>query len=63
MKRFIELHQKEEPILLNLDCIAYIKNVDNEAIIYLKYSINNVTTLSVKESYDEVINIIKDCEY
>lgn len=63
MKRFIELHQKEESILLNLDYIAYIKNVDNEAIIYLKYSINNVTALSVKESYDEVINIIKGCEY
>ncbi len=65
MSKFIELHlcgNEGTPILLNVNQIAYITNVKNEAIIYLSIIENGNTkqVIHVKETYEEVRNLIDE---
>lgn len=63
MNKFIELHRSDDeeiPILLNVNQIAYIHNVENEAIVYLSIGNNDkaIQVIHVKETYEEIRNMI-----
>ena len=63
MGRFIELHLngKDDPsILINVDYISRIQNGKNEVIIYLglKSDAGSDMVLHIKETYEEVKNLI-----
>jgi hypothetical protein len=63
MSKFIELHSSGNegtPVLLNVNQIAYITNVKNEAIIYLGIRDNDKVkqVIHVRETYEEVKNLI-----
>jgi len=65
MSEFIELHRcdrEETQILINVNHIAYIQSVKNEAIIYLAKSCDegakDLLRVFVKESYEELKALI-----
>lgn len=65
MAKFIKLHSADKEkteILLNVDGIAYIESVKEEALIHLMNPINNGNLVlpQVVESYDEIKEKIKE---
>lgn len=65
MAKFIKLHSADKEkteIFLNVDGIAYIESVKEEALIHLMNPINNGNLVlpQVVESYDEIKEKIKE---
>ncbi|MBO6056785.1 MAG: hypothetical protein J6P64_00990 [Bacteroidales bacterium] len=63
MAKFVKLHStKEEEILLNIESIAYIRNIDNKASINVRNDDENGKNklLHFSDSYDDVKEQIKD---
>ena len=65
MARFIKLHSNDnekKEVLLNVESIAYIKNIDNKASIIVRNDDENGKNkqINFSDSYDDVKKQIKE---
>lgn len=59
MAKFIEVHQKGEPILLNLDAVAGICSSHNCTFVNFTHRVpNEQNFVEVDESYDDLRRLI-----